>query len=437
MFRGLFKILNSIRVKNSLIYLTASVAGSGIAFFLVPILTRFLSPNDYGIVSNYLALLTLSSYFICLSNSGYIFRNYYFLNKEELSRSLSNVFFINFSGTLGIFTLLIILNKIVFSYLQIPLIWLLFIPLLGLGQIFIDTTLGFFQAQNQAKKYSLLQLGQTVLNLGFSILFVVAFLWDWQGRIIAQIITISILGMIGIFILYKKFGVTFSVHSVNKVDIKDFLKFGIPLIPHSVGGFVLALSDRFFLSSMVSVSATGLYSVGSTFGGLMMILHGAFYKVYMPYAFEKLSQSNDSISVKRKLVKITYIYISGFVALSLLLYFFAVLIFPWFVGPKFEKAYVYVLWISLGYAMLAAYQMFTIYAIYTKQTQAIALRTDFLAAAVKLPLTYFLILYIGPIGAAVATFIAYFITAISALHINNKIFPMPWFTLRNLEIESI
>ncbi len=179
---------------------------------------------------------------------------------------------------------------------------------------------------------------------------------------------------------------------------------------------------------MVGVSATGLYSVGATFGGLMMILHGAFYRVYLPYAFERLSSTNDSIEVKRKLVKITYIYISAFITLSLLLYLFAVLVFPWFVGPKFEKAYVYVLWIALGYAMLAAYQMFAIYVIYTKKTKMAAFRTDFVAALVKIPLTYFLILYIGPIGAAIATFVAYFITALSAWHINNKAFHMPWFS---------
>ncbi|MHB8580445.1 MAG: flippase, partial [Ignavibacteriaceae bacterium] len=89
---------------------------------------------------------------------------------------------------------------------------------------------------------------------------------------------------------------------------------------------------------------------------------------------------------------------------------------------------VYVLWISLGYAMLASYQMFGIYAIYTKKTRLIAFRTDFIAAIVKLPLTYFLIKLMGPIGAAQATFIAYLITALSAWHINNKAFPMPWFT---------
>ena len=87
--------------------------------------------------------------------------------------------------------------------------------------------------------------------------------------------------------------------------------------------------------------------------------------------------------------------------------------------------------------MLSAYQMFTIYVIYTKKTRMVGFRTDFLAAAVKIPLTYFLILYIGPIGAAVATFAAYFITALSSWHINNKAFPMPWFDFYKPKTENI
>ena len=422
----------SQRVKDSFIYLSASIIGTSFGFFLVPILTRYLTPSDYGIVANYTALLSLMSFFICLSNSGYLFRNFFFLNKEEFSKSTSNVFFINVIIAVLIFFLLLLFNKMIFNELHIPLFWLLVIPLLSLGQIFIDTTLSLFQAQNSAKKYSILQLSQTFLNLSFSVFFVVILFWNWQGRIIAQIFTVSILSLFGIIFLIKKYSISFSFKSINSYDIKDFLNFGIPLIPHSIGGFVLSLSDRFFLSSMVGVSATGLYSVGATFGGLMMILHGAFYRVYLPYAFEKLSSTNDSIEVKRKLVKITYIYISVFITLSLLLYLFAVLVFPWFVGPKFEKAYVYVLWIALGYAMMAAYQMFGIYVIYTKKTKMAAFRTDFVAALVKLPLTYFLIIYLGPIGAAIATFAAYFITALSAWHINNRAFPMPWFTTKLL-----
>jgi len=424
----LLQYLKSSRVQNSFVYLSASIVGTGVAFFLVPVLTRYLSPQDYGIIANYTALLSFVCYFIALSNSGYIFRNFFFLDKAQLSSALSNVFLINFSIAFVVLLILVFSSKFIYNELKIPFEWLILIPLISLAQIVIDTTLGFYQAGNQAKKYSVLQLSQTIINLGLSIFFVVVLLWNWQGRIIAQVITVGFISLIGYYILTRKQEIAITYRVFNKVDVKDFLKFGIPLIPHSIGGFVLSLSDRFFLSSMIGVAATGLYTVGATFGGLLMILHGAFYRVFLPYAFETLSKSNESFEVRKRLVKITYLYILIFITLSFALYFFATLVFPWFVGPKFSESYIYVLWIALGYAMLAAYQMFTIYAIYTMKTSMVTFRTDFLAALVKIPLTYLLILYIGPIGAAIATFIAYFITAISAWHINNKILPMPWFS---------
>ncbi len=196
-------LYKSSRVKNSLVYLSGSIIGTGVGFFLVPILTRYLTPSDYGIVANYTAVLALVSYFICLSNSGYLFRNFFFLDKEQFSKSTSNVFFINSVIAIFIFFLLLLLNRIIFNELQIPLQWLLFIPFLAFAQIFIDTTLGLYQAKNSAKKYSLLQLAQTVFNLGFSILFVVVFFWNWQGRIAAQLITASDLALFGITLLIK------------------------------------------------------------------------------------------------------------------------------------------------------------------------------------------------------------------------------------------
>ncbi|MBI1937722.1 MAG: flippase [Ignavibacteriales bacterium] len=422
------QFMGNKEVRSSFIYLFSSIAGTGVAFFLVPILTRYLTPHDYGIVSNYTAIFTIASYFVSLSCIGYVFRNHFFLNNDENKKSISNTFFVNIAMTLVTFFLLLIFSGIIKKELEIPIGWLLIIPFISICQVIIDITLSFYQAKKRAKEYSMFQILQTIMNLGLSVILVALFLWNWEGRIMALLISSFIVAAIGIILLVKNRLINFSLKLVDKKNIKDFLNFGIPLIPHSIGGFVLVLSDRFFLSSMVSVSAAGLYSVGFTFGGLLMILHGAFHKVFMPYAFENLSKTKDSDEVKSKLVKITYMYITFFIICSVGLYFVAKTIFPFFVGEKFQDAYVYVLWIALGYAMLAAYQMFGIYVIYTKKTKMVAFRTDFLAALIKLPLTYFLIKTVGPIGAAQATFVAYLITAISAWHINNKAYPMPWFS---------
>lgn len=429
--------MNNKEVRSSFIYLFSSVAGTGVAFFLVPILTRFLTPHDYGIVANYTAVFTIASYFVSLSCIGYVFRNHFFLNNDENKKSISNTFFVNIAMTLVTFFLLLIFSGVIKKEFEIPFGWLMIIPFISICQVIIDVTLSFYQAKKKAKEYSAFQILQTILNLGLSVILVALFLWNWEGRAAALFISTVLTALLGIILLRKNRLIHFSSKLIDKKNIKDFLNFGVPLIPHSIGGFVLTLSDRFFLSSMVSVSAAGLYSVGFTFGGLLMILHGAFHKVFMPYAFENLSKTHDSDEAKRKLVKITYIYISLFIISSVMLYFFAKMIFPFLVGEKFQDAYVYVLWIALGYAMLAAYQMFGIYVIYTKKTKMVAFRTDFLAALIKLPLTFLLIKMVGPIGAAQATFAAYLITAISAWHINNKAYPMPWFSFMNKKVKLI
>ncbi|MHB8581608.1 MAG: oligosaccharide flippase family protein, partial [Ignavibacteriaceae bacterium] len=323
-------------LRASSVYLSSSILGTGVAFFLVPILTRYLTTHDYGIVANYTALFSLSNLLVSLGSSGYIFRNYFFLKHEEYLKSISNALYVNLFIASVTFFILLIINRIIFNVFEIPLKWLLLIPLLSVCQTVIDITLNLYQARKKAKKYAIFQVSQTIVNLGLSVIFVALFLWNWEGRIVALVISSLLMALTGIFILRKDRLINFSPKIIDIVNVKDFLKFGVPLIPHFIGGFVLSLSDRFFLSSMVSVSAAGLYSVGFTFGGLLMILHGAFYKVFLPYAFEHLSKSNDSFKIKRKLVKITYLYISCFILGSIGLYFVAKIIFPIFVGPKFK-----------------------------------------------------------------------------------------------------
>ena len=96
-----------------------------------------------------------------------------------------------------------------------------------------------------------------------SVVFVVLLCWRWQGRILGVIITSVIFGLLSIFVIYKREYIKFSF---NKKYIKDVLFFGIPLIPHALGGWIITGVDIIFINSMVGVAATGIYTVGYQVG---------------------------------------------------------------------------------------------------------------------------------------------------------------------------
>ena len=72
-------------VSNTAIYFGANILNAAIPFFLLPILTRVLSPADYGTIAMFGICLSIISAFTGLSVHGAIGVRYFQLNKEELA----------------------------------------------------------------------------------------------------------------------------------------------------------------------------------------------------------------------------------------------------------------------------------------------------------------------------------------------------------------
>ena len=61
------RIIKSSLVKNTGIYIITSIINSAIPFLLLPILTRHMTPEDYGMVSMFLLLVSFATPFVGLN----------------------------------------------------------------------------------------------------------------------------------------------------------------------------------------------------------------------------------------------------------------------------------------------------------------------------------------------------------------------------------
>jgi O-antigen/teichoic acid export membrane protein len=383
-------------------------------------MTRYLTPSDYGIVATFNVLLAVMVVFVGLSMHGAINVNFFKLNKEELKEYIGNVFSILFCSFLLVFAVVYIL-KSNFSFLtKFPENWIPFIVVIALFQSIFGITLGLWQVEQKSLPYGLFQISRTILNVSLSVVFVVLLCWGWQGRILGIIVTSVIFGLLSIFIIYKREYIKFSF---NKKYIKDALFFGVPLIPHALGGWIITGIDRIFINSMVGVAATGIYTVGYQVGMIIGLLAHSFNLAWSPFLFEKLKENN--YSTKLKIVKLTYLYDVGIIFLALALSFIAPYFLKFYVSENFYFAYKYVLWIALGYAFQGMYFMVVNYIFYVKKTYILAWVT-FFSAGINIVLNYFFIKANGAIGAAQATTITFFVKFIMVWILSAKVYKMPW-----------
>jgi len=406
--------------KNTFIYTGSNVINKAIPFLLLPIMTRYLSPTDYGIVATFNVLLAVMVVFVGLSMHGAINVNFFKLNKDKLKKYVGNVFIILFTNFILIFIIVFFLKTYFFNIVKFPVKWIPILVILALCQSIFKINLGLWRVEQKSLPYGLFQISRTILNVALSLIFVVALVWGWQGRLLGVIITLIVYGIISIFVIIKRKYITFSF---NKKYIKDALFFGVPLIPHALGGWIITGIDRIFINSMVGVAATGLYSVGYSVGMIIGLLAHSFNLAWSPFLYEKLKE--NKYSTKVKIVKFTYLYGAGIIILALVLSFIAPFFFKFFVSKYFYYAYKFVLWIALGYAFNGMYFMVVNYIIYVKKTYILAWVT-FFSAGINIILNYFFIKANGAIGAAQATTITFFVQFIMVWILSAKVYKMPW-----------
>jgi len=326
----IIKLLGSSLFKSAGIYVGTGIINAVIQFLMMPILTRAMNPSDYGIVAIFGVLLSFSTPFIGVSGNGAIGRQYF--NKEDIDLKvyITNCFLILLISTLIVTSIVLVFAKQISDLAVFPKSWIWCVILTSFCTFIVTITLTLWQVQSKPIFYGIFQVSNALINILFSLWFVVILKWTWQGRIMAQVITVVIFAIIGLFILHRNKGFKFEF---NKKYIDNALRFGIPLIPHTLGGIIMTTSDRIFITNMVGLSATGLYTVGYALGNIIGFAEHAFNMAYVPWLFDKLNKNDEDL--KRKIVKFTYLYFAMILLMALFMTFVAPYFLSFFVDPKY------------------------------------------------------------------------------------------------------
>lgn len=353
---------------------------------------------------------------------GAVAVNFFKISKQELKVYIGNVAFIASISFLLTLSIIYAVKNPLSHLIKFPESWLPVVVVVALSQVITTLALTLWQVEQKPLPYGILQILRTLINVALSLLFVVALGWRWRGRLSGIIITSIIFAFVSAYMIHKRRYISLSF---DKGYIKDALFFGIPLIPHALGGWITTSIDRIFINSMVSLAATGIYTVGYQVGMIIGLLATSFNQAWSPFLYEKLKENNYATKVR--MVKFTYLYFISIIVMALVLSFIAPFLLKFFVDKSFYSAYKYVSWIALGYAATGMYYMVANYIFYVKKTYILSWIT-FFSAILNIFLNYFLIKINGAIGAAQATTITFFISFILAWILSAKVYKMPWFS---------
>jgi len=407
-------------VKLFLSYVSINIINASIPFFLLPILTTYLTPTDYGTLTNIDVIIRFTLPFILLGVNGAINTAYFRNERHTFPAYFKSGISINLIASILITCIFFVFSNFLNKITKVPQIWLLIIPTYCLLQSITTICQSLFQMQKKAVNYGIFLISLTIINFTVSILFVVVFKYNWQGRISGILISYIILSIVSLVYFNQK---KLLSSSYNKEYINDILKFGIPLIPHLISGPLVQFSDRLFITHYSGLSNAGIYNVAYQIGTVINLITVGFNQAFVPYLYEKLK--NIDLSGKKRIVKQSYALMLGYLIMAIMLWIVSPFIFKIFINSRYWEAQNYILPIALGSSFGGMYLLVTNYIFYTKKTYLLTIAT-ISNGLTSVFLNSILVRKYGAQGAAITFMISNFLIFISVWIISSRIYKMPW-----------
>ncbi len=421
--------VNKSLLKSLSIYTFSNVLNASIPFLLLGFLTNKLSPADYGLISIFQLILSLTIPFTGLNAEGAVSREYFSeeTNKANFSHYVSNSVFLVVVVSIIVMIVFLLTGDYIQQLTDFPSPWLWVVVVCAFSNNISEILLSVWQVKYKSIQYSIFRIVKTLVELGLSVFLILAIKSSWESRINGQLIASFIFVLLAFFFLYKE---KLLKKGINRKNIKDIIQFGVPLIPHVTGAVLISMADRLFITKMVSLSEAGLYAVGFQVAQIISLIQNSFNLAWVPWFYGKLNEKSDTTNLK--IVKFTYFYFLLMILITIGLTLFTPILFELFLGKDYSKAVKFVFWIALGFSFNGMYKMVVNYFFYIKQTYWVSLIT-FLTAGINLVLNFVLINKNGSIGAAQATSIAFFIQFIFVWILSAKKYNMPWLFFINFK----
>lgn len=406
-------------LKNSSLYTFCALLQKGVGFFLLPIYTVYLKPEDYGILNLITSITGFLSIFFLVSLHAAAAR-YHF--KYDTSKGQAMVW--------GSILLMVLFNSAFWGLIciifhdalltplagRIPFYPLLLLAILGtmLSPLYLFYQ-QWLQCTQDGIRYTLNLMSNFLLQVFLNLLMLIVFHQGVLGVIISSFI-VSL-----IFFIYSM--IRFLPHitlRINKEISVAALKYSLPLIPHSVAGYLSVMLDRILLNRLAGLQQVGLYGVANQFGNILNLFTSSIIQAFTPWLYQKLEKENETSNYEPvyKFAEISNV-LCCFVALVIT--FFSPEFIRLMTTDEFHSSWQPVAFITFGYVLNGLYFFFSksLFLSHTKYVLIISL----FAVLLNLAFNMILIPYYGYIGAGVAFLLSQLASSVISLLLSMKLVP--------------
>ena len=367
-------------------------------FFMLPVLTSHLLPEDYGKLTLILLLVNLFVPIIGLNSQAFLQVNY-FQKSSDYKKQYGTAIISAMTLSICLLFVLYFSRDLFTEFTAIENIFIPFMVVLIFLRVIHLINQSHYQVTKQFFLYGFSETSVSIMYLTIGIVFIKVFNYSWYYLIYIQIGSYFLINCYNIIKLKSNniFDYIFSYKIKKKIVL-----YGLPLIPHTISIYLYNSTDRFFINHFIGIKETGIYSVSIQLGLIVSLFFVSFNTAFVPLLFKQLS---DDITKMGKVFKIIFLSLILASIASLVFY----LMFPFFerllIDEKYHKAIDYLPWIILTQLFMGSQMIFGNFLFYFKKTKIIAL-LSFSTLVLNGLLTYVLIPKYDEVGAALSSTIS-------------------------------
>lgn len=273
----------SAPAKAAFWFAICSVLQRGIQFIVVPIYTRVLTTNEYGVYSVFMSWTEIFQIFCTLNlfyNSYNVGLTKFNKDQDRFTGSLVGLCFV-ITGIISVIYFLFSNQWNVLLKMSTLLCSCMFVHLIA------KTPYLFWMAKERYDyKYRKVVAGTMILSIGtpvLALIFMPFFSDNGNAVIISKISLEIVLGIPALLLILKK----------GKSPFDSFywrygVKNNIPLVPYYLSQIILNHSDRLMINYICGSGEAGIYSVAYSAAMLLTVINTALNNSVIPWVFKKL-----------------------------------------------------------------------------------------------------------------------------------------------------
>ena len=417
-------------VKGTTIYTTGQLLIKASGFILIPIYTRFLTTDDYGVIGIVSVVVAIMTAALSLGTPQAQTRFYYDHHDDKLSvgRLLFSINVLLLAAALSACALLSAFGKPLFDAIIdseavrfrpfiLIAIWTTFFGL------FSQLIVSHYIATKKYTYCAVLLLAQFLVSVGLIIYFVV---FRGEGALgSVKGIFLGLLAFCAVF--YWPYASNF-VLRLNTRYLREVLVMGLPVTVTMTATAVLLSIDKLIVKSFLPLSSVGLYTLGYKFGFVMSVVVLSINRAWMPNYYELMNQGDGGRAGEIR--RMFLLWVTGLGAICIAGGVWANELVRLMTAPAFYTAATVVPTILLAFFFQGIYYFMVGPLFYFKRTLLLPVITVS-GAAVNIGLNIFLIPRYGIQGAAAAA-LASFIVLAALAYVIGRLYFNPRFELGRL-----